>query len=225
MRVTETRSADGDWVQLADCVPNPGQEDSDCWIRFKKPDLNFMTPIADPEVERQRMSEDPSSSWLSASLNILWYNIGRQTLSKHPHETSSDEPEPAQEERDSSQKWLESALMIGGPTATPSAQFAALSALGEETNPEVQATKMLAMVQAFEPADSEVQSRGWWNACLSSDIHLQASIKEMAAGALEEKTAKSVFSVMLRHAGRLTALDSVDYLLLILRYYPRLGHC
>ena len=146
------------------------------------------------------MLDDPACSWLNTSLSALLYNIGHQTMAPHPHEVEQNAVPESVDERDSSSKWLESALMIGGPPESESAQLKKLQELQGITDPEAQMAKMLEMTHAFDPLTQSVVDGGstWFTQCVNNSAQKMA---ELQPSALEEKTAKFVFDAMLKHAG------------------------
>ena len=186
--VTETKSEDGEWVLLDNYEGH-----SDCWVRFKKPTEDFMTPALDEETELSKKKDDPSCGWLSTSLSVLLYHVGQQTFAG---EEEKEKDEPAA--RDTSPKWLESSLVMGGPTAEKSKQLEQILDQSSQKDLELRLEALKSMAKSFEP---EQKGCPWWGSCLAACPDTQETISKRPPSGLEEKAIKAVFTALLRHAG------------------------
>eukprot|EP00656_Telonema_subtile_P050373 TRINITY_DN6504_c0_g1_i3.p1 TRINITY_DN6504_c0_g1~~TRINITY_DN6504_c0_g1_i3.p1 ORF type:complete len:592 (-),score=171.11 TRINITY_DN6504_c0_g1_i3:643-2418(-) len=187
VRVTEEVSADGEWVKLDNYE---GVEVA--WARFRSSSKPFMVPVPDPEATEP--DAELSCPWLSTSLSLLLYNVGQQTLKRHPNELLSGDDDKPDKDKDSSGVWLKSALVVGGPNVEPTEQFKSICNLMSIPDPEVRESKLLANILSFEAPERECP---WWDSCAQSPgVKLPEKASE-----LEVATTKAVFDAMLRHAG------------------------
>eukprot|EP00658_Telonema_sp_P-2_P011851 TRINITY_DN14534_c0_g1_i15.p1 TRINITY_DN14534_c0_g1~~TRINITY_DN14534_c0_g1_i15.p1 ORF type:complete len:2071 (-),score=477.87 TRINITY_DN14534_c0_g1_i15:114-6200(-) len=186
VRVTETRSQDGEWVKL------DNYENLDvAWARFKSPKDTYIVPIVDPTAQSDVTASCP---WLNTSLSVLLYFVGRQTLTPHPNELKRKI-----ELKDTCKKWIKSSLFVGGPTEQETEQLKSLLHIEANTDPEIRDSKLQAVVSVFEPS---ILTSAWWEQC-----------KPRAADDLsptEIQTVVIVFEALLHHAGLgLIALSEV----------------